>query len=172
MDIAHRRTTGGRRSAQGQALAELALVTPLLALLIMAIFQFAFVLQTQIGLTNAVREAARRAAAAQEPTQAWVAQQLCTDGAACTQGLLPDNVQAFTATRLEAQPTVTFCSYSIGSASGEQVTVSVGYNHPVFFPLLSFATDLIDGKADSNWTLDASAQMKLETDLSTAPGPC
>ena len=49
-----------RSGESGQALLELALVVPLLVLLVMAIFQFAYVLESQMGLTNAVREAARR----------------------------------------------------------------------------------------------------------------
>src|SRR3990172_8672056 len=52
-----RASTGGVDRAHGQALAEFALVTPMLVLLIMAIVQFAFVLETQMGLANAVREA-------------------------------------------------------------------------------------------------------------------
>ena len=79
----------------GQALLELALVVPILVLLLMAIFQFAFVLESQMGLTNAVREASRRAAAttSEAPVWAslgdWVQRQLCGDGTPpCTDGLL------------------------------------------------------------------------------------
>src|SRR5215212_543566 len=92
LNRASRRGPRGRRSSEGgQALLELALVTPILALLMIAIFQFAFVLETQMGLTNAVREAGRRAAAAEGVDAVWVKQQLCSDGSACTTGLLPAN---------------------------------------------------------------------------------
>src|SRR5438034_9507461 len=100
-----------RTTESGQALLELALVTPILVLLVMAIFQFAFVIESQIGLTNAVREAARRAAATEpNATPVWsgpgslaecVQVQLCGDATPpCTGGLLEDNVQGFDGAQL------------------------------------------------------------------------
>jgi Flp pilus assembly protein TadG len=83
---------GGADRGRGQALAELALVTPILALLIMAVVQFAFVLETQMGMTNAVREAARRAAADPSPTRAGVEDQV--------DALLAANIQGYDASRL------------------------------------------------------------------------
>jgi Flp pilus assembly protein TadG len=164
---------GGRAGRErGQALAELALVTPVLVLLLMAIFQFAFVFETQMGLTNAVREAARRAAAADGPTAAWVAGQL-TGG-----GLLAQNVQGYTDTRLDPatdapNEMVAFCSYDpIGGLDNQRITVTVSYRHPLFFPFLAYATDLADGTEDGDWTLTATAQMRLEHPLTSAPGGC
>jgi Flp pilus assembly protein TadG len=62
----------------GQALLEFALIAPILILLVMAIFQFAYVLETQNGLTNAVREAARRGAAnSQIPVTAACWNRMC-----------------------------------------------------------------------------------------------
>jgi hypothetical protein len=160
-----RSKVGGTRSQSpesGQALLELALVTPLLILLVVAIFEFAFVLETQIGLTNAVREAARRAAATSNPTDAWVQGQLCgADLVACDTGLLHDNVQAFSGSRLVGT-TVTFCNYTVGAISNYGVIVKITYRHPVFFGPIAFATDAIDGTADGAWELSADAQMRLE----------
>ena len=54
---------GARRGRQsGQALLELALVAPILILLLAALVQFALIFERQVGISNAVREAARRAA--------------------------------------------------------------------------------------------------------------
>jgi Flp pilus assembly protein TadG len=162
-------TAGGQPREAGQGLVEFALVAPILILLIMAIFQFAFVLQAQMGLTNAVREAARRAAAA--PTSdsgslgTWTAAQL-TGGS----GLLAQNVQGFASARVVGSPATTFCQYTINSVTSDRVTVSVRYRYPVFFPLLSFATDAMDGSSDGDWTLAANAQMRLENGLTTPPG--
>lgn len=162
--------------ARGQALAEFALVAPILMLLIMAVVQFAFVLETQMGLTNAVREAARRAAADPSPTTIGVNAQL--------NALLAANIQGYDASRLwtagdgpeyGASPAVTFCSYSIaGGPVNYRVSVYVAYKNPMFFPLLSFATDLLDRKANGTWDLAAEASMRIEAadapaDLS---GPC
>jgi Flp pilus assembly protein TadG len=160
----------------GQALAELALVAPLLILLLVAIFQFAFVFQTQMGITNAVREAARRAAAVENPDETWVRRQLCAD-AGCTAGLLPDNVQGFTVARLQGgAANVSFCTYPIIGSSDAQYRVIVGvtYDHPEFFPLAQIAA-LAAGKPSGgawNWTVDGSAEMRLEHDLPSVTTLC
>lgn len=172
--------SSGRES--GQALLELALITPILVLLIMAIFQFAFVLQTQMGLTNAVREAARQLAAT-EPNGApnwtameqWTQAQLCGDlSTPCDGGLLVENVQAFDGARLWADPpTVTICSYSVESVGGPvaqyRVKVDLTYGHPVFFGPLGFATDAVDGAPNGDWDLSVSAWMRLENIDPTVP---
>lgn len=128
----------------------------------MAIFQFAYVLQSQMGLTNAVREAARRAAAA-EPADAatfriWVQAEL-TPG-----GLLAANVPGYDVGNLATDPpTVDFCKYSAGGIENQRITVTVSYNHPIFFPIPGS-----EGLAN----LTASAQMRLEHPLPDALGIC
>ncbi len=155
---------GRATPVHGQALVEFALVVPILVLILIAIFQFAYVLETQIGLTNALREAARRAAAAPDPTQAWVLQQL--DGAAGNPGLLAQNVQGYQASR--AIKTVCFSSYSVAGVTGTnyQVDVHISYDHPVFFPVLSFITG-----SPTIWTLTSNAEMRLEN-VTTPPVAC
>lgn len=168
-----------RARERGQALAELALVTPILVLLIMAIVQFAFVLETQIGLTNAVREAARRAAADVDPstranlvTSSQVVSQLDALLAANIQGYDPSRVwTSGDGPQYTPSPAVTFCSYTVGTGSSAttnyRVLVYVAYRNPVFFPLLSYATDLVDRVPNGTWDLEAQASMRLEGD--TAP---
>lgn len=164
--------TGASKAGQsGQALLEFALVVPLLMLLMMAIFQFAFVLESQMGLTNAVREAARRAAATTNPTNTWVQAELCGTNLTCDDGLLAENVQGFVPTRLIGTPTVSFCTYLVGTVANYRVDVSVAYRHPVFFGPIAFATDMADGSADGDWTLSATAQMRVERGVpSPVPG--
>ncbi len=182
----------GESGESGQALLELALVVPILVLLIMAIFQFAYVIQAQVGLTNAVREAARRVAATENPAPVWtggasldewVQAELCGDiVGTCDGGLLDENVQAFDGARLWTDPpSVTFCRYSVdlaGSPTNQfRVEAGVQYKHPVFFGLLAYATDLVDGTPNGFWDLTATAQMRMEnvddTDPSyTDPGLC
>jgi Flp pilus assembly protein TadG len=161
-------TSAGGPGRNGQALTEFALVAPILFFLIMAIFQFAFVLEAQIGLTNAVREAARRGAASPATSTtalgSYISSQL-TGG-----GLLASNVQGFQTSRMAGgSPTVSFCQYTVGSVTSDQVSVAVTYGYPVFFPLLSFATDAVDGAIDNAWTLTATAQMKLEANTTDTP---
>jgi Flp pilus assembly protein TadG len=170
VSIRHARSTAGAPRESGQALVEFAFVAPILVLLIMAIFQFAFVIQAQMGLTNAVREAARRAAAASTSTSteasfaSWTVGQLTP-----STGLLATNVPSYDSSRLVGSPTASFCTYSLGGG-GQRVTVLATYRYPVFFPLLAFATDVLDGTQDGDWTLSASAQMRLESPLSSPPG--
>lgn len=181
-------TQSGRES--GQALLELALVAPILILLVMAIFQFSYVIQSQIGLTNAVREAARRVATSTNATPTWtgsgsleefVQTQLCgnTSGV-CNGGLLKANVQAFDGTKLcldgvggctIGRPLVSFCTYAAAGTTQFQVNVTVRYAHPVFFALMTYATDLIDGTPNGYWDLKATAQIRLENVNPTAPPP-
>jgi hypothetical protein len=172
-------------------LLELALVTPILVILVMAIFQFAYVMQSQVGLTNAVREAARRVATSTATVPSWTGsgsltewteKQLCGDLAApCGPGgLLAANVQGFDGTKLVGDlPTVTFTCYLVDSVPNYQVEITAHYEHPVFFGPITFATDLVDGTPGNGyWDLTATAQMRMEadfdpTDLSwTDPSVC
>jgi hypothetical protein len=51
------------------------------------------------------------------------------------------------------------------------VEVAVSYEHPLFFGLLAFATDLIDGTPGNNaWDLSASSEMRLENIDPTVTG--
>ncbi len=140
----------GRES--GQALVELALVTPILVLLVLAIFQFAFVLETQIGLTNAVREAARRVVTSPNATVAWTKDQLLGSGGDL--GLLAENISAYDPLRVAAPgPQVRICSFTVDSVTNYRVDISVTYNHPIFFPIPG---------ASSLASLTAATQMRIE----------
>jgi hypothetical protein len=156
------------RGESGQALLELALVTPVLVLLVMAIFQFAFVIEGQMGLTNAVREAARRTVAttATNPDwtalAAWTSEQLIGNGGS-NPGLLSQNVQGYQPSELAAgYPTVSFCKYHAAGITNYRVEIEVKYHHPVFFGMLAYATDLVDGTNDGKWDLTTSAEMRME----------
>lgn len=167
-----RATRTSRDRQSGQALLELALVAPLLILLIAAIVQFAVVFQAQIGLTNAVREAARRAAATTNPTDTWVRAQLCgADPIQCDTGLLAENVQTFADSRL-TDATIEFSCYKVAGIDNFQVKVDVEYRHAIFLGVMAFATDAMDGTTDGEWTLFASAQMRLERGAPQVVPPC
>ena len=76
-------------------------------------------------------------------------------------------------------PAVSFCSYSAAGLTNYRVTIEVKYKHPVFFGILSFATDYLDGTNNDRWDLSASAEMRMEninsTEVNAAsndPGAC
>jgi len=165
-----------RDGESGQALLELALVVPVLVLLVMAIFQFAFVIESQMGLTNAVREAARRTVATTTKNPDWTTLRTWTQeqltGSGSNVGLLAQNVQAYDPAQLWAapypgkantsSPDVTFCSYPAAGITNYRVRIAVEYKHPVFFGILAFATDFVDGTNNDRWDLYASAEMRME----------
>ena len=167
-----------RDRESGQALLELALVVPIIVTLALAIFQFAYVIESQMGLTNAVREAARRTAASTAVAPTWsvleqYAQvQLCGDATPpCTGGLLEENVQGYDGDLLTSDPPdVCFALYSAAGIQNVSVEVSVTYEHPLFFGMLGFATDAVDGTPNGAWDLSASAQMRLENVDPADPG--
>jgi Flp pilus assembly protein TadG len=163
------RTAGGQPREAGQGLVEFALVAPILILLLMAIFQFAFVFQSQMGVRNAIREAARRAATAPAADEAslrtWTLSQLTG-----STGLLESNVQGYAASRLGTgadAPSVLFCSYG----TNQLVTVKVTYDHPEFFPLAQIAAFAAGHAAGPgwSWTWTDDAQMRLEQPFTTPP---
>jgi hypothetical protein len=140
----------GRES--GQALLELALVVPILVLLVLAIFQFAYVLETQIGLTNAVREAARRVVSAPNATVDWTRDQLLGSGG--DPGLLAENIHAYDAARLVSpSPQVRICSFDVDSVTNYRVDINVTYSHPIFFQIPG---------SENLATLSAATQMRIE----------
>ena len=153
----------------------------------MAIFQFAYVIETQMGLTNAVREAARRAAATEDETPTWlggagtvqgfVRAELCGDLAGdCDGGLLDENVPAYNKDRLATDPpNVSVCKYTVTkpdstTITNYQIDVSITYGHPLFFSMLAFATDAIDGNPNGDWDMSVSAEMRMEFADDTVAG--
>jgi Flp pilus assembly protein TadG len=123
----------------GQALLELALVAPLMILLLVSLVQFAIIFERQIGINNAIREAARRGATLATPDVAmamtnadWTLAELetalgnsQTHNPAQNRGL---EVCYFT----PAAPD------DIDPSGNHQVSVKVtaGYAHPLFLPLI------------------------------------
>jgi Flp pilus assembly protein TadG len=170
-----------RRRPNGQSVAEFALVLPILAIILMAILQLAFIFGTQIGLTNAAREAARFASVVR--TDKVAAAPNATDlrgpavRAELVSTILPQNVQSYLPANLNAGQT-RVCYQSFTDASGAtaiRVKVDVTYGHPLFIPLI--AGLLTNGSG--LLTVTASEQLPVDnppivsTDISSAdPGNC
>ena len=167
---AHGASTFNRnRVATGQALVEFALVAVPLVLILAAILQFGFVLGAQVGITNAVREAARNAATLTTNTAALAA----SNGhatylqLASATGLLAKNVQAYRSAQLATSGTpiteVCYTTY-VDPAGSTQVKVKVEayYRHPLFIPLVGALLDGIDGSSDSAFRVGASEEIRVE----------
>jgi Flp pilus assembly protein TadG len=174
-----RKRSGQARSGTsepGQAMVELALVAPILILLVVGVVQFGVIFQRQIGIENAVREAARRGATLATPDGATAA-----TNASWTLGELQTllaNTQGHDPTQDRALKVCYFTPAAPDDfdASGNKqvmVNVAAGYAHPIFMPIISLIIDRIDGSADDALRADAASEFHVEqsgsNDLGATP---
>lgn len=169
-----RRPQTGHSAEDGQGLAEFALVAPILLVIMLSIIQLGWVFSSQIGLTNAVREAARFAAT--NPTKNTT--QAGTNGTETESQLttiLPRNVNFYSATNLSSR-TATYCEYADPSGNySVRVRVTVQYGHPLFIPLIAQLLDGLDGTLDNALRVGAVEEMRVENlplTASTGINPC
>lgn len=177
--MAHLRSN--KDGARGQGVAEFAIVLPVLALILLSIFQIAFVIGTQIGLTNATREAARIASVTATPTSvdaasngAAVLVQLRTD-------LMPRNVMNFSLAQLDAGvctsgsengTRVTYTATTdVSGAPAVFVRVDVVYRHPMFIPIIGGILDGIDGTPNDGFRVGGSEELRVDNDALDALPP-
>lgn len=147
-------------SRRGQGLVEFALIAPILVLILLAIFQFGWILTTQIGLTNSIRDAARFAASnpTLDPVQAATN---VTATSAQLNLILPRNVSYYATG--SATTGVSFCEYrDPNNKFAVRVRVTVGYRHPLFIPVISQILDLFDGVPDNAFLIGAVEEMRVE----------
>jgi Flp pilus assembly protein TadG len=167
-----------RSRSTGQSLVELALVLPVLCLLLMTVLQIGFMLFTQVGLTNAAREAARNASAIPVTTPAQALTAANTYYARLTDpvnGFLTRNVGGYNPGRLigsaSPSPHTVVCYYSFTDASlapAVMARVEVEYSHPLFIPLVSNILDGFDGASDGGFRLGATEDIRVGNAILTA----
>jgi Flp pilus assembly protein TadG len=166
------RPSGGaaRRSSResGQALLELALVAPVLILILAGLVQFALIFETQIGIDNAIREAARRGATLDTDMSNMQANAYWTLGQAQT--LIAASVQNYSTTR----DTLEVCFFTPTAKptdpSGKaqvDVRVSDSYRHPLFMPIVDLILDQIDGTPDQSLTASSRTEFHVEQTSAT-----
>lgn len=160
-----------RHAANGQALAEFALILPLLALLLLTIVQFAFIFAAQFGITNAVREAARLAAVT-TPTITTSQAGVSGPGVRAAlvnpaTGFLKENVFAYDPGNLVAGAT-SVCFRQTTDTAGKTiivVEVEATYVHSVFIPLLDGFLNGIDGDtSDGGLRVGSAEEMRVENE--------
>jgi Flp pilus assembly protein TadG len=153
-----------REGTRGQALVEFALVATIMVLLLAGLSQFGLIAERQIGLQNAVREAARRGA-----TQTTTASNASTN-ATWTLGQLQallTNAQDYQSAKASGMQV---CFYTpaapdnVDPAGNSQVwvTVRMTYAHPLFLPLINILLDGADGTTDNALGLGADATFHVE----------
>jgi Flp pilus assembly protein TadG len=149
------------------------LVLPILALLLLSIIQFLFILAAQVGVTNGVREAARLAAVntptvtAAEANASANAVYLQLVGA---NGVLARNVFGFAPSNV-VTPGTSVCYTAFVDTTGApavKVKVQSRYRHPIFIPLLDRILDGLDGVNDGGLQIGSSEEMTVENAVLTA----
>jgi Flp pilus assembly protein TadG len=156
-----------RRGESGQALLELALVAPVIILLLMGLVQFALIYERQVGITNAVREAARRTAAL-DVTSPALAQTNATWALGELQTLL-NNAQAHEASRDTIEVCIGTPAVNPNDAAGNaqvMVRITDSYKHPLWLPIVTQILDGIDGVNDESLAASTVAEFRVEQ-----PGP-
>lgn len=165
--------------SSGQSLAEFALLVPVLAMIFLSIVQFAFIFAAQVGVTNALREAARLGAITTPTTTTG---QATSNGQGVynaltdpSTGLLRKNVMAYSPSNVVTAGTGdTMVCYRLGTdAAGKpfvQVKVDVSYVHPLFVPLIAPILSGLDGNpTDGGLRIGASEEMRVENDEIVPP---
>ncbi len=150
-----------RDAETGQGLVEFAFVVPILLVIMLGIVQLGWILTSQIGLTNSIREAARFAA-----TQRTVsAVQAGTNGSATVGQLnliMPRNVNFFGSGNVSTA-SASYCQYTDPKGDPTvRVRVTVQYRHPLFIPLISGILDGVDGVSDNALLASAVEEMRVE----------
>lgn len=159
----------------GQAVAELAIVAPVLIVLMMALLQFAFIFMAQVGLTNAVRDVARAASAPRVATDANAAvdaQEFYLRMTTDPGGALARNVPTYAASGLVTAGSAgdltvrrtRVCYYSFTDVTNHPAVMAyaeVQYVHPLFLPIISQILDPFDGVTDGGFRLGAVEEIRV-----------
>ena len=154
-------------------------------MILLSIVQIVFILAAQVGITNAVREAARLAAVTTPTTTAGQATGAGSNGSLVYQaltkttspgGFLKRNVFAYSSGSLvtSGSPITEVCYSSYQDPSGNwsvNVKVEAYYRHPLFIPLIGAILDGIDGTSDNAFRVGAIEEMRVENEvLASNPG--
>lgn len=129
------------RMERGAALAELALVLPLLLVVMFGIVDFGRAYQAQVTLTNAAREGAR------------VGTTGATTATICS--------RVYATAGVSPNPTCTV-TYPNGNKSGESVRVQAQYQFKFITPAGSLISLLGGQKLSNTYTLTTVADMRVE----------
>ncbi|HJP90036.1 MAG TPA: TadE family protein [Candidatus Limnocylindrales bacterium] len=162
-----------REGERGQALIELALVAPIIILLIAGLVQFAVIFERQIGINNAIRDAARIAAT-------WDSKDTATATANAASTVtkvrtLLANAQTYDESKMTIEVCIGTPSVNQTDPSGlyqVDVKISVAYKHPLFMPVVSAILDGIDGNPNDGLLATNVTEFHVEHDNTTPiPGP-
>lgn len=158
---------------RGQAIAEFALAAIPLFMLLLAILQFGFIYNAQVGLTNAVRDAARYGSSLTANTDAS-ALTAATNSFSFLTGSLDKYVAPYNAGLLvsgSGASEVCYTQHTDGNAGQSPVWVDVSaqYRHPLLVPLVGALIDVFDGASDGSFSITASTELRVDNPSAPAP---
>lgn len=163
--IRSRRSTRPR----GQAIAEFAISAIVLLLLLLAILQFAFLYNAQIGVANGVRDTARYASqlVANDDTSAAIAS---SRGRTFLGTAMGTYVTPYSATNLASGSEVCFEPYmDAANVAAVRVRVTAVYRHPLVVPLVSLILDGFDGSLDNAYSMSSVLEMRVDNPSEPVP---
>jgi Flp pilus assembly protein TadG len=171
MSAAIRRVQDARE--RGQAIAEFALAAIPLFMLLLGILQFGFIYNAQVGLTNAVRDAARYGSTLTANTDAS-AITAATNSFSFLTGSLGKYVAPYNSGLLDSGPgasEVCYSQHTDGNAGQTPVWVDVSaqYRHPLLVPIVGVIIDAFDGALDGSFKITASTEHRVDNPSAPAP---
>jgi Flp pilus assembly protein TadG len=150
------------RAHSGQAVAEFAIVAAPLLLLLLAILQFALIYNAQVGLTNAIRDAARYGSGLPVTTTA-AAGPAASSTYSRLGAAMAANVAPFSASRLASATQVCFSAHDDGTGTTAAfVRVTAAYDHELVVPLVGAILDSIDGSTNGGFRITATTELRVD----------
>lgn len=149
-----------RRADRGQALAEFALVAPILFLLLFGVIQLGLIMASQNGLVNGVRDATRKAATYRVNELSFDSMaSLCGDVNDQLESELSASIPAFAATRLTTSISYEWQTEPDGVHYFVLAHISATYDNPIYVPFVGVVLHPSD---PATLPLGASEQMRIE----------
>jgi Flp pilus assembly protein TadG len=155
-------------SDSGQAIAEFAVSSIVLLVLLLAIIQFAFLYNAQIGLTNGLRDAVRFGSSLTANTDA-TAQSAANSTYAFLTTSLGSHVSPYSSSRLATGTQVCFEGYTDPTGPAVRVRVTAVYDHPLLVPLINLIIDAFDGATDGSYRITSTIEMRVDNPLDPIP---
>jgi len=166
--------TDDRRKPKGQALVEFALVAPILILIFAGLVQLGLIYERQIGIENAIRDGARRAATYEtlNLAEADVNGPFTVTLLRGSGGLLPTNVQGYSGFDLVNFNVCYRTQVDAAGVNSILVKVSAGYKHPLFLPVITQILDGFDGTMDNALLVSTSAEFLVQNATPASVDQC
>jgi Flp pilus assembly protein TadG len=156
------------RPGNGQAIAEFAIAAVPMLLLLLGIVQFALIYNAQVGLTNAIRDAARVGSTLTTIDNASAATTASTTYSKLTTSLAT-YVSPYNASNLVTGSKACVSQHADGAGSNPAfVKVTVIYDHPVVIPIVGAILDTIDGTADGAYRITVSTELRIDNPTQAA----